>query len=370
VGDFPIVIAVGLAKDDVYAAWYAKALIISIIMGASCILMIVLVGMLLRELQRRQVAERVAIRNERRYRLLAENSVDTIVMSGLDGRVGYISPAIKDLLGWAPSEIEGCKIRDFIHPDHLAVLSEVSDDGSSDELGDPRTMTFLARHKSGTWVWLEARVRRLAEDIEGAAYISNVRDVSGRKKAEQALEAANAQLVAMAATDSLTNLSNRRRFDETLDREWRRAMRDQTPLALLLIDADHFKSLNDQYGHQQGDVYLKWIARLIQECIRRPGDMAARYGGEEFAVLLPHTGLVPAHDIAEKIRRCIYDARIPHIIGADGVMTVSIGVYAQTPVDGHQAADLVKRADAALYAAKREGRNRTCLFEGQLLHEN
>lgn len=368
VGNFPLLVTVGLATTDIYAAWRQRAVIIGLILAASCLLTILLVWRLRRELRRRQSAERAALRNERRYRLLAENSVDTIVMSGPDGRVSYVSPAITDVLGWTPAEIEGRRIKDFVHHDHLAVLGEADDE--SDEPGRARTMTFPARHSNGAWIWLEARVRRLAEDIEGATYISNIRDVSGRKKAEQALEAVNAQLVAMAATDSLTNLSNRRRFDETLDREWRRAMRDATPLALLLIDADHFKSLNDSYGHQQGDVYLKSIARIIQDCIRRPGDMASRYGGEEFAVLLPNTGLDPAYDMAERIRGCIFDARIPHAIGADGVMTVSIGVYAQTPVDGQLAADLVKRADAALYAAKRSGRNRTCIFEGQLLQEN
>lgn len=364
VGTLPLVVVVGLAQSDIYAAWHVKALIIGLIMAASLIATVVLVWLLRSELQRRVAAERAASRNERRYRLLAENSVDTIVMSGADGRVSYISPAIVDVLGWTPADIEGKRISDFVHKDHLMVLDDQDTDDSA-----PATLTFPARHRDGEWIWLEARVRRLSGDIDGASYISNVRDVSGRKKAEQALEAANAQLQAMAATDALTNLANRRRFDETLDREWRRSIRDGTELALLLIDADHFKALNDYYGHQQGDVYLKSIAGIIQECIRRPGDMAARYGGEEFAVLLPRTSTDGALIIAEKIRCAVHDARIPHVKGTEGVMTVSIGVYSLAPADGQSAADLVKRADAALYAAKHAGRNRSCHFQGQALPE-
>ena len=364
VGELPLVVVVGLAQSDIYAAWHVKALIIGLIMAASLIATVVLVWLLGSELQRRVAAERAASRNERRYRLLAENSVDTIVMSGANGRVSYISPAIVDVLGWTPANIEGKHISDFVHKDHLMVLADHAADDSA-----PATLTFPAKHRNGEWIWLEARVRRLSGDIDGASYISNVRDVSGRKKAEQALQAANVQLEAMAATDALTNLANRRRFDETLDSEWRRAIRDGTELALLLIDADDFKALNDYYGHQQGDVYLKSMAQMIQECIRRPGDMAARYGGEEFAVLLPRTSTEGAWIIAEKIRCTVHGAQIPHVKGTEGVMTVSIGVYSQAPAEGQSAAGLVKRADAALYAAKHAGRNRSCRFEEQALSE-
>lgn len=364
VGALPLVVVVGRAESDIYAAWRSKALIIGLIMAASLLATVLLVWWLRSEWQRRQAAERAASRNERRYRLLAENSVDTIVMSGADGTVSYISPVIVDVLGWQPSDIEGKRISDFVHSDHLAALEHHPYEGAV-----PATLTFPARHRNGDWIWLEARVRRLSGDTDGASYISNVRDVSRRRQAEQALEAANARLQAMAATDSLTNLANRRRFDETLDREWRRAIRDRTEIALLLIDADHFKALNDFYGHQQGDLHLKSIARIIQECLRRPGDMAARYGGEEFAVLLPRTSAAGALVIAEIIRRATVDARIAHIKGIDGVMTVSIGVHGLAPVEGLLADDLVKHADAALYAAKHAGRNRCCVFEGQALPE-
>jgi len=212
-------------------------------------------------------------------------------------------------------------------------------------------------------VWLEASVRRLPPETGDDRYVLTIRDVSRRKKIEDALAAENAQLQAMAVTDSLTSLANRRRFDEVLEREWRRARRDQSPLALLLIDADHFKALNDHYGHQHGDRYLRTLAQLIQGSLRRPADMAARYGGEEFAVLLPDTDLEGAYRIAEAIRQGAQDARLPHEKSDLGVMTVSIGVDAMVPEDGESPEALVRRADAALYAAKRQGRNRTCVDE-------
>jgi len=358
VPSLPLVVLVGMADDDIYEAWRNKAWVIALLTLLLCMGTMVLVWMLRREFALRLAAERSALRSEARYRVLAENSADIIAMSRLDGLITYISPAIKDVLGWAPADIEGHSVNDFVRADYVPLFS-------GDEQSWPRLLTFPARHRDTSWIWLEASVRRLPPEMGDERYILNIRDVSRRKKAEEALEAENAQLLAMAATDSLTNLSNRRRFDEALEREWRRAHRDQTSLALLLIDADHFKALNDHYGHQHGDQYLRTIAQLIQGNIRRPADMAARYGGEEFAVLLPKTDIDGAYLIAENIRKATLDARIPHLKGEQGVMTVSIGVDAMVPAEGLTAATLVRQADAALYAAKRQGRNRTCVFEPQ-----
>ncbi len=352
----PLVVLVGMADTDIYSAWRSKAWIISSLTLLLCVGTLVLVWMLRREFTLRLAAERSALRSETRYRVLAENSADIIAMSRADGTVTYISPAIKDVLGWAPNEIEGRSVNDFVQDDYAPLFS-------GGEQSWPRMLTFPARHRDGAWVWLEASVRRLPPETGDDRYVLTIRDVSRRKKIEDALAAENAQLQAMAVTDSLTSLANRRRFDEVLEREWRRARRDQSPLALLLIDADHFKALNDHYGHQHGDRYLRTLAQLIQGSLRRPADMAARYGGEEFAVLLPDTDLEGAYRIAEAIRQGAQDARLPHEKSDLGVMTVSIGVDAMVPEDGESPEALVRRADAALYAAKRQGRNRTCVDE-------
>lgn len=162
----------------------------------------------------------------------------------------------------------------------------------------------------------------------------------------------------MATTDSLTGLSNRRRLDELFDLEWRRAMRAQGPIALLMIDADNFKAYNDQFGHQSGDSALVAIANCIAGTTRRATDVSARYGGEEFAVLLPGMSITSAFDLAEKIRHSLLALRADQQGRADSTPTVSIGVASMIPREGLHPKDLIKAADAALYEAKRKGRDR------------
>ena len=167
------------------------------------------------------------------------------------------------------------------------------------------------------------------------------------------------RLALLAETDGLTGLSNRRRFDDDLEREWERSLRQRTPVALLMIDADNFKAYNDNLGHQAGDNVLSAIATCINDHVRRSGDCAARYGGEEFAVILPNLGLSEARIVAERIRKSV------EILTTDkaAVATVSIGIASAIPASSHKATDLIAAADAALYEAKRTGRNR-CVATG------
>lgn len=189
------------------------------------------------------------------------------------------------------------------------------------------------------------------------------------------LEAANARLHQLSMVDGLTAVSNRRRFDEALHEEWRRARRARSEsrtasipavaaseshesMALLLLDIDHFKQYNDHYGHLAGDACLKQVAAIIARAIRRSGDMVARYGGEEFAIILPATPLAGAFGVAERIRGMIWDANLPHAESAFGRVTVSIGVADSQGQSCQAENDLLRLADGALYAAKRAGRNR------------
>ena len=170
---------------------------------------------------------------------------------------------------------------------------------------------------------------------------------------------AEQQLSIMATTDGLTGLCNRRRLDEIFELEWRRALRSQTPVALLMIDADHFKAYNDNFGHQAGDIALKAIAHCIASIARRASDIGARYGGEEFAVLLPDTSAAEAVQLAEQIRKSVIILRDDQQGRPDSTPTVSIGAASMMPRQGLQPRDLIKAADTALYAAKSNGRNRT-----------
>lgn len=166
-------------------------------------------------------------------------------------------------------------------------------------------------------------------------------------------------LESQAMLDGLTNIPNRRRFDETLESEWKRAQRSGTPLSLIMGDIDFFKHYNDNYGHGVGDECLKKVAAALAGSIDRPSDLVARYGGEEFVILLPETDATGAMAIAERFRSQVESLRIPHEYSdASNVVTVSVGLACVTPKAEMKQGDLLKLADDQLYRSKQTGRNR------------
>jgi diguanylate cyclase (GGDEF)-like protein len=161
-----------------------------------------------------------------------------------------------------------------------------------------------------------------------------------------------------AATDGLTGLANRRSFDATIDREWRRAQRLRTPLALLMMDVDHFKAFNDHYGHLAGDDCLRQIAAALGKCARRATDLIARYGGEEFACILPETGAEAARSVAQRILEEVRACRVRHAPSSEfEYVTLSIGLAVSVPNAREPISELIRKADALLYQAKHAGRN-------------
>jgi len=162
----------------------------------------------------------------------------------------------------------------------------------------------------------------------------------------------------LSMIDQLTNLPNRRSFDERLGMEWKQAIREQTPISLLMIDLDNFKVLNDTYGHQQGDVVLQKVANILPLSFRRPGDFAARWGGEEFVVLLPNTALDGAIELAEKIRTDIEKMPVKAANGSVIKITLSAGVNSLIPANDTSIDAFISNADKALYRAKDAGRNK------------
>lgn len=195
--------------------------------------------------------------------------------------------------------------------------------------------------------------------VFGAAFVGLTlmfaRQLSQRMRAQ-------AELQLLARTDGLTGLSNRRTLDEILDGEWRRARRSGTPLSILFVDIDWFKDYNDTYGHQAGDDALIEVAMCIMHAIRRPGDRAARYGGEEFLVVLPETGASSALVVAEKIHSAVRALAITHERGANGRISVSVGVAGGTSDDYASAPALVRAADEAMYRAKSTGRDKVVVY--------
>ena len=174
---------------------------------------------------------------------------------------------------------------------------------------------------------------------------------------EQELEAANARLTELSATDGLTGIANRRSFDATFQIEWARAARDGSDLGLLMIDVDCFKAYNDHYGHPAGDDCLRMVADLTAATLRRPPDTAARFGGEEFIALLPGTDGAAAMDVADRVRLAIVEAGMAHAGSVFGRVTISIGSASLAPHPGQDRQGLIDLADRALYEAKQSGRN-------------
>ena len=168
-------------------------------------------------------------------------------------------------------------------------------------------------------------------------------------------------LESQAMLDSLTNIPNRRRFDETLEDEWKRAQRSSSPLSLIMADIDAFKSYNDNYGHGVGDDCLRKVAAALANSIERTSDLVARYGGEEFAVILPGTDAAGARIIAEHFRSNVEVMQIPHEYSETAhTVTVSVGVASCIPSIQTRPDELLKQADKMLYEAKKTGRNRVC----------
>ncbi|GGC01593.1 sensor domain-containing diguanylate cyclase [Marinobacterium zhoushanense] len=270
----------------------------------------------------------------------------------------YIGPQIEDLLGW--SRESWATAQDWIDRIHEAERERtahnciaLSEDGVDHE-ADYRALTA-----EGDYVWVRDVVHVIRDKGVTKALVGFIFDISERKAMEEELRQANKKLEMLSFQDGLTGVANRRLYDETLDREWARAMRNGSTISLIVIDIDHFKDYNDQCGHLQGDECLKLVAGALQEIVSRSTDFFARYGGEEFVLLLPDTGREAARDIAERCRRKVLDLSIPHPASSVGqVLTISAGVSSLVPGEANSRSDLFRIADRMLYQAKRNGRNR------------
>ncbi|RZI97915.1 MAG: diguanylate cyclase [Brevundimonas sp.] len=292
--------------------------------------------------------------SETDLKLLVENSRDVLCRLGPDFVVRYCSPSSTTVLGRPPEELVGQRPSAFvIEEDKPIILGEAERVVQGE---DVKPLVLRTLKPDGVMAWVETSSRALRDPETGALVeiILVMRDVSERQALQMRLERE-------AVTDSLTGLANRRAFDETLEREWARAVRADTELSLILLDVDHFKPFNDRYGHHAGDACLRDVAKAIQDVVRRPGDLAARYGGEEIAVILPRTPPAGAAKVAEDLRLAIVNLAVPHSDSACGVLTASFGVATATGMVGQTIAmpdGLLIGADGALYRSKNKGRNR------------
>jgi diguanylate cyclase (GGDEF)-like protein/PAS domain S-box-containing protein len=267
------------------------------------------------------------------------------------------SPRFYELIGYTPEQMSPTEenLKSLLHPeDRERVWAQGSEQLRQGEIMDIN-FRFNTGHRGYRWFNSHAKAERDANGrivrIAGA-----IADVHDQRVAGQALHEAQAELTRLAYHDTLTDLHNRRAFDERFAAEWGRARRNGTTLSVLLIDLDFFKLFNDCYGHTAGDQCLRRVAFCIHDCVRRPADFAARLGGEEFAILLPETPEEGAMHQARQIHAAIRAMAIRHDTSPIGIVTASVGV-ATDDRDARTPAELFDRADRAMYQVKHRGRD-------------
>ncbi|PMB51363.1 hypothetical protein CEN39_15660 [Fischerella thermalis CCMEE 5201] len=350
----------------------------------------------------RKQAEDALKKSEAQFRRLAENVPGMIYRYILhpDGtdEFTYLSPRCREIYELEPEAIiqDSQNLWSLVHPDDsLAIQSLIAESLHKPESinlehrivtpsGRVKWIQVIAQAEqqtNGDNIWdgvviditqrkhteqlladynrtLERQVRERTIALEQEIW-ERKRAEDAAKAAEIALRKANLELERLATLDGLTQVANRRRFDEYLSQEWRRMAREKQYLSLILCDVDYFKSYNDHYGHQAGDACLKRVAAAMRNTLKRPADLVARYGGEEFAIILPSTAMQGAIAVAQAIQKAIKILRLPHIQSQiSDFITISFGVSSIIPTHNLRVETLITTADEALYEAKKQGRDR------------
>jgi diguanylate cyclase (GGDEF)-like protein/PAS domain S-box-containing protein len=307
-----------------------------------------------RDITERWDAEQALRRSEERFRSLVQNASDLITVVDVDSTVTYQSPSARRVLGYDPGDLVGTKLADLIHPDDLtkilAMLSDVMSRSGSVVLGEARV-----RHADGSWRHIEFSSTDQCGNPAIRGVVLNTRDVTERKLLEE-------QLRHQALHDPLTQLANRTRFTDRLEHALLRAARTGHKVAVLFMDLDNFKSVNDSLGHSAGDRLLTQVAERVQSCLR-PTDTIARLGGDEFAILLED--VIDEHDatvVTERIFEVLQSSF--ELEGKELLVRASIGI-AVSDAGAHEAKAeaLLRDADVAMYVAKSRGKGRFELFE-------
>lgn len=301
-----------------------------------------------------KMAEEAMVESETTMKAMSEASHDALIMLDDQGLISFWSQAAERIFGWASNEALGQNLHDLIALSEDARQAHkgmkiFAKTGKGPVIGS--IMEFTARHKHGHTFPVERTVSSFR--LRGRWYaVGTLRDITKRVQSRQ-------QLLELARTDGLTGLNNRKHFFELAEREVIRAARYGSPLTVLMIDLDHFKRVNDTYGHDAGDAVLRHFSQLMSEAMR-DADILGRYGGEEFIVLMPQTDASQGREAGERLRKLVEESPTPWS-GGSIHHTASIGLASSRSVLALE--NLIKKADEAMYQAKHEGRNRVMAAE-------
>ncbi|WP_404427997.1 diguanylate cyclase domain-containing protein [Ureibacillus chungkukjangi] len=310
--------------------------------------------MIFRDITSRKKAEEALQQSEEQYRLIAENMSDLVGVVDTKGVILYASPSHEHVLGYSPKEIEGNPGIELMHPDDMEKMKSKYKKRVT-EMED-HSIEFRMKHKKGHWVWIEAHIKQLLDERNYVLRIQFVgRDITERKIFEEKLNY-------MAFYDALTGIPNRRLFQEKLMQIIKETNRYERKFAIIYMDIDDFKGINDMLGHDAGDELLKQFAKRVQFCLRE-SDTFARQGGDEFTILLCE--IKEEQDaviIAERILAALQNPWT--ISNYEFTTTSSLGV-AFYPKDGTSFAELMKYADKAMYEAKETGKNMVRVYDNK-----
>ena len=337
--------------------------------------------------QKVRSAESALAENEKSYRTIVETVSDVIFRLGLDRKIEFINPAIR-FFGYEPAELVGQHIEKFI--DVSSNDEELISKIATAEVGPMATCNLEVNFKFaresilgesakpipvlldafGLWDVADELVFKNDVDKNFLGTLCIARNIMEIKAVEEellqtqnSLMEAVRNLKELSTVDELTEIANRRFFDEYLEKEWKRAQRDKKSFAIILIEPDNFKSYNETYGHRLGNACLKNAADVLKAAMKRPADLAARYGDEAFALVLPETDEKGAYKLAESLRQEIEALKLQHMNNTCGEwVTVTLGVATGIAEPENAFKDLLAKADKALQEAKESGGNRTSLL--------
>lgn len=313
--------------------------------------------------------EKALLASEARFRAIFDKAAMGIII--VDNQTGLVldaNPAMEKILGYSTEELKDILLIDITHPDDLDLTLNRFEE-LKNNIRECHQLEKRYIRKDGKLIWV-SMTNSLVKDTEGGTsfIFGMMEDITERKQLEDSLkqarmeaERAKEEAERLADTDYLTGLYNRRAFIILLKKEMERGERNKKGLALILLDVDHFKNVNDTYGHLAGDKVLQEISQVLTENLRSY-DFVGRYGGEEFIICLPETSLVQSLDIAERIRKAIATKRILMPESKENIkITVSMGITGWIPGEAGGINQLIKCADKILYQAKEQGRNKVCI---------